>query len=378
MKISVLQLAKIHHRRIITLLALCAVISVASTAQTVIKRQRPDYTPPKEHLSFDGIAINGHLNDFVSNLKRKGYKKLVKDNAEGEDYQDMTGNYAGINGWEIYIDSDDDFKDSIYCVRLFNECATGGSQLSKYNTVKDFIESKYPISGKIVFNSEQSYGGESETLYNIENKGTITVTYGNEDGVLFVGMRFKDKDNDNLYGNHPTAKTYILENIKSAFQKCRIEASELEIKFDIQCPDKIYTFVSRKDDKQQILQLLDGNYDNQMKVYILNNYILTGLERCKQEKAIPVVETECEKIFRQYIAAAEKAKQNQTTPMRPKDMLLEALRQMIFSPKERQTLDKVVPPEVQRQMIGGTIGVMGASSGYHTSYEKYINPYVHD
>jgi len=362
----------------IIILAIFCIIAISVSAQYVVNRPRKGCTPTKEHLTFEGIPINGHCQDLINQLNTKGYQAQTKSSGNHL-YQYMTGKYADTDNWELYIDSDDDFKDSIYSVRLFHEFATGSTQNATYWQVKKHIESQYNVTGKIKFIGEKAIDEESETIYNIGGKGTITVAMENCNGQLFVGVNFKDNTNDRLYGYHPEVRRYEMKNVSPNFQTCIIETSEIDIKYNIKCVNKVYTFISRGDDLKQIKNLLEGNYSDQMKVYILTNYVNTGLKRSKEEDAIPIIESECERILSQYLAVAESTKSKETKAMQPKNILLEALRQMIFSPKERKMLDKVVPPEIQRQMIGGTISIMTDSSPSHyTDYEKYINPYLHD
>lgn len=362
---------------LITILC-CISIFTVSAQNYVVHRQRDNVPTTKEHLSFEGIPINGNQRDFFNSLKKKGYEVLTKGVPEGEYYQYATGSYAGINGWEINVYSDWD-TDSIYCVRLLHEYATGFKQMQRYEELKEFVEKNYLVAGKITFNGEVSYGDDTETIYKIGEKGTIKVAYGNEDNILYVSLIFEDKENEKKYGFHQATKKYEMKNISSKIQYCLIETSENEIVYNVKNANRTYILLSRGNDVQQIKQLLNGNYTNQMKIYILANYIQVGIKRSEEEKAIPIIENECEKLCRQYIADVEKTRGETTQNFTPRDAILEYLRQKIFSPSERQTLDRVIPPDMMRGLIGGTINFMGSGKeGYYTDYEKYINPYAHD
>lgn len=362
----------------IMLLLLCSVMVMTSTAQNyVIHRHRADYTPPKEHLSFDGIAINGLGKNVLNSLKKKGYEILTKGNEGAEYYEYATGKYAGIDGWEVYVHADSE-TDSVHSITLFREYASALKRATRYGDIKSYIESHYPIKGTVKLRSEESLGSDNEIIYSVGELGTITVTYGIEESEFFVGIKFEDKINHKRYGYHPVVERYELKNTSTAFQNCIIEISDEEIKYNVNCNNKTFTLISRGDDRDQIHQLLVANYKEQQKIYVLNDYILTGLERYKEFDAIPIMETEYEYICKKIVAAVQKAQQAPSQTMQPKQVFLEYLRQVIYSPQERKLLDKVISPEVQRQMIGGTLNVMSSSDGYRTSYEKYINPYVHD
>lgn len=367
-------------RKIILLSLLCYIIATATAQNYVVHRYRDNVTPSKEHLAFEGIAINGHEEDFLNKLKKKNYKIQTKAVEEGEYYQSAIGKYANIDGWEIFVDCDDDFLDSIYCVRLYSpKYVRWDKQMDVYANVKKYIETHYAISGKAYLWAVDLFAGDTETIYKIGEKGTITVTCGFDEGERYIAVVFKDEENERKYGYHPIIKKYSLTNVSPNFQKCFIESSELETKYDVLCDNIFYTFLSRGKDGQLIQQLLNGNYDDKMKIFVISNYVNNCLNYCKESKEIPIVENECEVFCRQYIDAVKKIRRETVRSFTPRDAILEYLRQKIFSPSERQTLDKVIPPEMMRGLIGGAINFMGSGKeGYYTDYEKYINPYAHD
>lgn len=64
-----------------------------------------------------------------------------------------------------------------------------------------------------------------------------------------------------------------------------------------------------------------------------------------------------------YLAKIQEQKRKEAElKANPKLLLLEILRYTIFSREERKTLDKIIPPEIQRQMIGGCLQMVTAET----------------
>lgn len=363
---------------LITILC-CISIFTVSAQNYVVHRQRDNVTATKEHLSFEGIPINGNQRDFFNSLKKKGYEVMVEEN-EGEYYRSAEGKFANIDGWVIFADKNIENLESIYQIRLFNtDFANVSGMINKYKQTKQYIESHYDVSNKEYLREKNLYTGDTETIYKIDEKGIITISCDNSEEGLYINICFKDYENNIKFGERQDIKKYSIANVSTNFQKCFIESSQDEIKYDILCNNKFYTFISREQDVQLIRQVLEGNYDDKMKLFVIASYVNEGLSYCKNMKEIPIIKDEGYKFFNKYVEAAKKVRRETTQTFTPRDAILEYLRQKIFSPSERQTLDRVIPPDMMRGLIGGTINFMGAGKeGYYTDYEKYINPYAHD
>ena len=361
--------------------------SLSNHAQMVIKRERVQKQQPtviyretpNSHLSFNGVDINGTINSFLDKLKSKGYKKQLKLVEEGDAVISYaSGPYAGIEGWNISFWHDEEHNDSISAVSMFvDNFATGMTLMNRYETVKQYIKSNYYITEETLYETESSITGDNEALYKIGNKGTITVKYGNDEGNLFLHLLFKDNINEKLFETPVTTKKYELSGLSNIYSRCLIESSDYEIRFAAETNNGSYSFLARGKDARLLQNALSGKSNKVEQFYLLNNYILSGINRSKNTACVPVLETQAERIANDYIAAVEKARRLPSRSNMTGNILIEALRQMIYTPKEREILDQVISPDMQRQLLRGTLMMMGSSTS-HTDYEKYINPYVHD
>lgn len=367
-------------KRNIILLLFCCVITITLTAQQVVKRNRTTSASSNKHLIFEGLPIDGESNAFWDKMKRNGYSVKCEDEYCFNKYTEAT--IAGIQNWTVRACTDGIDEEYVYGVSITHEFARGISQLECYEKIKEYVESKYPITNTILYIGDNSLDDkDTETHYMIAGKGKIIVSYYSNTKGLHVKATFLDKVNEETIAIQSVHDYYELTLNQGTFEKCTIETSGNEIKYYVKSGNNVYRFLSRNDDKSLISQLLSGNYDNNMKILLMNSYIQKGIEKCKSTSAIPIIEKEFMGISNQYMASAKEQKgQAYTKPTSVKDAILEELRKMIFSPSERKVLDKVVPPEMMRQMMGGVLNVMGSSSSdsHYTDYEKYINPYVHD
>lgn len=366
---------------LLTLLCYCMALTVAAQSY-VVHRQRDNVPTTKEHLSFEGIPINGNQRDFFNSLKKKGYEVWTGQAVGVGNNQSAFGKFANIDGWEINNVQRNESLNSIYSVGMYCSGFTDvPDMMRKYKQTKQYIESHYDVSNKVSLRDIILYTGDTETVYQIGEKGTITIDCEHSEvgQGLYINICFKDYENNLKSGERQDIKKYSLANVSTNFQKCFIESSQDEIKYDVLCNNKFYTFISREQDVLLIRQVLEGNYDDKMKLFVVASYVNEGLSYCKNMKEIPIIKGEGYKFLSKYVEAAKKVRRETTQSFTPRDAILEYLRQKIFSPSERQTLDRVIPPDMMRGLIGGTINFMGAGKeGYYTDYEKYINPYAHD
>lgn len=335
--------------------------SLALHAQKAIHRQRSG-VPQQKHISFAGIEINGASDAFFKALKKKGYAIKIKEEYM-QYYTYAVGSFAGMNGWEINVDFDE--KDSIYSVMLYMSFLRVSEQLEAYSNVKSYIEKTYKYSQKDQYINDDAEikSEDSESVYTIGDLGAISVGRGVDGYYSYVGVRFMDKSNSRLHGFNPQQKAFELSNVSNQYQKCYIQTSEFEGSFSVLSNDKVYRFIVRQDDARQINNLLNSKYDNTMKIYLLNSYILRQLDKCRKSEFIPIVLTDFNNMSQSYLAKIQEQKRKEAElKANPKLLLLEILRYTIFSREERKTLDKIIPPEIQRQMIGGCLQMVTAET----------------
>ena len=365
----------------ISIILFLCLVSLDTTAQYVVKRNRPGVSQSKVHLTFEGVPIDGETTVFWDKMKKKGFSVRCADDYCFNKY--TTATIAGISNWKVVDISEGIDEEYVYGVSMSREYSRGSSLLECYEKMKEYIKEKYPITNTVLYIGNNSIDDkDTEVHYMIAGVGKIIVDYKSTNKGLFIKVTFIDKENELTKAIQPVRDYYELNQSSGLYNKCTIETSNEEIKYYVNSGEHVYRFLSRNNDKSQIDMLLRGNYDERMKILLINNYILNGIEKCKNCKnmSIPVIENDFMGICNNYLVKAKEYKKiNSSAPTNLKDAILEEFRKWIFSPSERDVLDKVVPPEMMRQMMGGVLNFMGTSSDSHyTDYEKYINPYLHD
>ena len=350
---------KLLMTQILLLLSVCC---LPLSAQRTVNRHRS--VVQSKHLQFEGMDINGTSKIFFNKLKKRGYKIGQKED-HMQYFTYAIGSFAGENGWEINAEVGEE-NDSIYCIMLYLPILRYSEQYEIYNNVKKYIEEKYKYTLKECYINDDAYmkSEDSEVVYSIGDFGVISVACGNDGYQSYVGLRFTDKMNSRLYGIYFDKKNFEISNVSSQYKCCIIQTSEFEGVFSVFSNENIYKFVVRQDDAQQIYYLLNSKYDNTMKIYLLNNYILRQLNKCKNnKKMMPIITGDFKSMSQSYLAKVQEKKRKEAElKANPKMLLLEILRCTIFSREDRDALDSVIPPEAQRQMMGGMLRVVTADT----------------
>lgn len=101
----------------------------------------PTYAQEAEtHLKFKDIAITGSIENFVEQLKSKGYKLLVQTDATAA----MTGDFANSN-CTILISATKKTK-QVYSVVVYDESDLWKSLKSDYLNFKKLLTQKYQVT----------------------------------------------------------------------------------------------------------------------------------------------------------------------------------------------------------------------------------------
>ena len=354
----------------IVMVILCCVISMTITAQHVVKRQRVNHTTNKEHLSFEGLPIDGAEVDMWKKLEKKGFKTKLKD-PKNVFSRYAEGKVGNVEYWQISLYTDDIMGEDIYGIQLYREYATGAGVLGCFWEMKQYIETKYNVTNKVSYIAENSLNDEeTEIHYMVAGKGRIELSYGSsQNGYMCVWVKFFDKGNESVLSVRPLSDIYDLKSDK--FKQCIIDVSSAEIKYYIEDNNIIYRFLSRNIDKEQIKHLLEGNYDNQIKTALIGMYIVKGIELCKTGSYIPILTTEYNSICEAYLAKVNAQKvQEKSQPANVKVMLVEELYKRLFSPYER----KIMPPEVLELMKSAALRKSSGGNndeGSHTQWDLY-------
>ena len=107
-------------RILISLVALA--LSLASFAQT-----------ESQHLTFKGVPIDGTLNQFVANMKAKGFTGAVNKDGTAA----LQGDFAGYKGCYIIVSTLQN-KDLVSTIGVvFPQCETWGTLEGNYQKLKE-------------------------------------------------------------------------------------------------------------------------------------------------------------------------------------------------------------------------------------------------
>lgn len=172
-----------------------------------------DYMIPYlPHIKFKGVPFDIPSDEFVSKLKKQGYRYVARPR---NDYIAMTGDFAGYSDCNIYINvvSPDDVIGSVH-VSFPNQSRWSHLQ-STYNNIKSMLIKKYgePSSCTEEFDSHRQPTSEYdamsllrqdkykyETVFHVEG-GIILLNisriYVDYEHVFYVSLTYYDMGNRN-------------------------------------------------------------------------------------------------------------------------------------------------------------------------------------
>lgn len=110
-------------------------LSLAAFAQTESK-----------HLTFKGVPIDGTLNQFVANIKAKGFVGVVNKDGTAA----LQGDFAGYKGCNIIVSTLQN-KDLVSRIGVvFPECERWGTLEGNYLKLKEMLTTKYGEPAEVV------------------------------------------------------------------------------------------------------------------------------------------------------------------------------------------------------------------------------------
>ena len=159
------------------------------------------------HLTFKGVPIDGTLNQFVSNMKVKGFTGDVKKDGTAI----LKGDFAGYKGCAIMVSTLQN-KDLVSMISVvFPKHDTWGNLEGNYLKLKEMLTTKYGNPAEVIEESKDSYyskddnskmtalfldGCDYQTVFQIE-KGVIVLKlfHGENYGSGHVILGYYDKIN---------------------------------------------------------------------------------------------------------------------------------------------------------------------------------------
>lgn len=166
-------------------------------------------TKLNDHLTFKGVPIDGTLNEFVQNMKSKGFSHMGTENGIGM----LMGDFAGYKECVIGVSTlkDKDLVSKI--VVIFPELDTWASLSGNYYNLKGLLAEKYGEPSEVVekfdsftqpdddFHKMHELGMNNckyFSTYELSN-GTIQVSIENNGfATRFVMLSYSDKINSNI------------------------------------------------------------------------------------------------------------------------------------------------------------------------------------
>lgn len=141
-------------KRIITAL-IAAAVSLTAFAQN-----------DSQHLTFKGVPIDGTLNQFVTNMKAKGFTGAVNKDGTAA----LQGDFAGYKGCYIIVSTLQN-KDLVSTIGvLFPECDTWGVLEGNYLKLKGMLTTKYGEPADVVeeFQRPRSADDDNSKMYELK------------------------------------------------------------------------------------------------------------------------------------------------------------------------------------------------------------------
>lgn len=141
-------------KRIITII-LAVVFSLSSFAQN-----------DSRHLTFKGVPIDGTLNQFVTNMKAKGFAGTVNKDGTAA----LQGDFAGYKGCYIIVSTLQN-KDLVSTIGVvFPQCDTWGTLEGNYLKLKEMLTTKYGEPAEVVeeFQSPRSADDDNSKMYELK------------------------------------------------------------------------------------------------------------------------------------------------------------------------------------------------------------------
>lgn len=170
-------------------------LSLAAFAQT-----------ESQHLTFKGVPIDGTLNQFVANMKAKGFVGAVNKDGTAA----LQGDFAGYKGCYIIVSTLQN-KDLVSTIGVvFPECDTWGTLEGNYLKLKKMLTIKYGEPAEVVegFQRPRYADDDNSKMYELKSdrcnyqtqflteKGNIVLKLINGDfGRCHVLLGYYDKIN---------------------------------------------------------------------------------------------------------------------------------------------------------------------------------------
>ena len=137
------------------LIFLTAVISISTLAQA-----------SSQHLTFKGVPIDGTLNQFVANMKAKGFTGAI--NKDGTAV--LEGDFAGYKGCYVIVSTLKN-KDLVRTIGvLFPECPNWNTLEGNYLKLKEMLTTKYGEPTEVVeeFQHPRSANDDRSKLHELK------------------------------------------------------------------------------------------------------------------------------------------------------------------------------------------------------------------
>lgn len=163
------------------------------------------------HLKFKGIPIDGTLKEFVSRMKRKGFKSIGGENGTAI----LKGDFAAYKECTIYVSTLDN-KDLVSRISVvFPNQETWEYLYGDYMNLKKLLTEKYGAPSSVIEEFQDSYiRSDTDKMRSVEmgrckyesrfitEKGEIVLWIEHESVMsCFVILAYKDKINSEIIKN---------------------------------------------------------------------------------------------------------------------------------------------------------------------------------
>lgn len=168
------------------------------------------------HLKFKGVPIDGKLEDFVSRMKRKGFKHI---GTQDDDTEIMQGDFADFKECTVYVTTLDS-KDLVSRIAVaFPKQDQWEYLYGDYKHLKELLTEKYGNPSSCTEKFQSSYGSglsddgdkmdevkfdrcKYKTRFTTDNGEIVLWIEHNGFSSCYVMLSYKDKENRKAIREH--------------------------------------------------------------------------------------------------------------------------------------------------------------------------------
>lgn len=319
------------------------------------------------HLQFMGIELHGSKEQIVEKLKKKGLRPSNSTDAIG------WIDYANVKDWKVFLKEE---QGQIKCLTLQIDMPTGLDAFSCADRLVKELKSHTNISNVTKYRQEDNIFDGYIDVYQLGAPGTVTIIYGlyqtsKSRSTNMVQAKFTDGDNHENCG-FPEGRTkfYDISKIVSCAESSRmaIDNNGKTILIEANRFGKNCKILLRGNDYSKFMDLLQNKKYDSCRGDLMYLYVNNNTECYKTydpEETIMIYTNTFQSIAEQYDNMLKEYQKRQAF----KNPMAFIFRELFMTKEEQKMYDRVLPREIQDQIISGAINSVTNSGG--TMWDSY-------